>query len=493
MRYLIDTNILITLEPTAPEHLEPQAEDAARLVAMLTGNNQHVLRHPATLVDLGRDRNGPRQAVRRILLQKYTELEHPPPVTLLPPEIQSDQSEQGRVDNLLLASVVGNAVDFLITEDRGLYRKALEAGVAPRVLTIADALAAVAALAGRSDRVHPYVEDLPLHTIPDADPIWQTIDDDYPGFADWLTRCKREGRRCLVVRFPGSAQTAAVCIMKENDDEPRFGGRVLKLSTFKVADEYRGSRYGELLLKAVFAHIARDHDDHAWVTVFPVHQDLIALFETFGFERHAVRSNGEHLYAKTFGGPTAIPCQAADGRECLHAHVSLGPPLIHLRKDHVFVVPVQPRYHRRLFPEAELQTELGIETDPVGNALRKAYLCHASTRQIEVGDALLFYRSQAEQGVYAAGVVEAVVVSENSTEILRLVGDRTVYSEREVGDMTQRAVLAILFRQDRILSPPIRLSELTTAGALAGAPQQITRLRGDATAWLQTLLLHGSP
>ena len=43
----------------------------------------------------------------------------------------------------------------------------------------------------------------------------------------------------------------------------------LKLSTFKVADEYRGTRYGELLLKAVFAHIARDHDDHAWVTVFP--------------------------------------------------------------------------------------------------------------------------------------------------------------------------------------------------------------------------------
>ena len=225
----------------------------------------------------------------------------------------------------------------------------------------------------------------------------------------------------------------------------------------------------------------------------PAHQDLIALFETFGFERRAVRFNGEHLYAKTFGGPTPIACQAIDGRECLRAHISAGPPLIHLRTDHVFVVPVQPQYHRRLFPEAELQAELGIETDPVGNALRKAYFCHASTRRIEVGDALLFYRSRAEQGVHAAGVVESVVVSDDATEILRLVGNRTVYSEREVGDMTQRAVLAVLFRQDRILSPPIRLSELITAGALAGPPQQITQLRGDATVWLQTRLLNGSP
>ena len=493
MRYLIDTNILIKLEPTAPEHLEPQAQDAARLVARLQNGGQRVLRHPAMDADLRRDRNRERHRLRSVLLQKYTELDQPPPASLLPPAVQVDVSEQGQVDNLMLAAVVGNAVDFLITEDRGLHHKALQAGVADRVLTIADAVAAVSALAGRSDRVHPYVDDLPLHALRDADPMWQGIDEDYPAFSSWLTRSKREGRRCLAVRFPQSERTAAVCILKEDDDEPHLGGRVLKLCTFKVANEFRGKRFGELLLNAVFTRIASRHIDHAWVTVFPSHQDLIALFETFGFELREARVNGELVYTKSFAGPAPVRCDAQNGAECLRVHISEGPPLLHLRPDHVFVVPVQPRYHRRLFPEAELEPELGIESDPVGNALRKAYLCHSSTRQIGIGDALLFYRSHAQQGVYAAGVVEDRVVTVDEIEILRLVGDRTVYSEREVAEMTQRAVLAILFRQDRVLSSPIHLNELIAAGALAGPPQQITRLRGEATAWLSTRLLDGSP
>jgi len=46
---------------------------------------------------------------------------------------------------------------------------------------------------------------------------------------------------------------------------------------------------------------------------------------------------------------------------------------------------------------------VAVETHPFGNALRKAYLCHASTRRLEPGAPLLFYRSKDEKAVFVVG------------------------------------------------------------------------------------------
>jgi GNAT superfamily N-acetyltransferase len=492
VRYLIDTNILIALEPTSPADLEPQASAAARVIRRLTEGGHRVLIHPASRLDLERDRETTRKATRAVLLEKYSQLDSPPPVSVLPLALLHDPTEQGRVDNAILAAVVGDAVDFAITEDRGLHSKARMAGVSDRVLSIADALEAISALMSADGRVHPAVAELPLHAVLDTDPIWRGFTDDYPDFPRWLATCKRQGRQALVVRFLASDQTVALCILKDGDDEPGLGGRVVKLCTFKVADEFRGHKQGELLLKAIFEYTHQNHYDHAWITVFPRHADLTALLETFGFSAVGALVNGELVYAKTFGDSVPVVCDDTTGDGCLATHVAFGPPSLHLRPGHTFVIPVQPRYHRRLFPEAELETELSFETDAVGNALRKAYLCNSSTRQIEPGDALLFYRSQALRGIYAVGVAERVVVSDDPDELIRTVGQRTVYSQEEIQNLAKTPVLAILFRQDRLLSTPITLAELIAASALGGPPQQITHLRRGATPWLCSRLHDGS-
>ena len=47
-----------------------------------------------------------------------------------------DKSENDEVDSSMLAEVAGDRVDILITEDRGIHRKAARLGLAGRVFTI---------------------------------------------------------------------------------------------------------------------------------------------------------------------------------------------------------------------------------------------------------------------------------------------------------------------------------------------------------------------
>ena len=78
-----------------------------------------------------------------------------------------------------------------------------------------------------------------------------------------------------------------------------------------------------------------------------------------------------------------------------------------------FCIPIQPDYHRRLFPEIAFATELPLfpagDVRPdltawrgrtPGNTIRKVYLCRAKTTRIRPGDILFFYMSKDDS--YAA-------------------------------------------------------------------------------------------
>jgi hypothetical protein len=52
-----------------------------------------------------------------------------------------------------------------------------------------------------------------------------------------------------------------------------------------------------------------------------------------------------------------------------------------------------------------------------------------------------------------------------------------------------RGVLAIRFRQDRFLEPPLTLTDMRLAGALRSWPQSITRLPQRAMTWMRDLLV----
>lgn len=255
MRLVVDTNIAIALDPLAPEELEGGTPSAVELVR-LAGEGGHTLFvHPASNADVDRDPDTARRDARRLLLRKYLTLTAPPEV---PSGVESligspAPNSNDWVDNQLLAAVLGDAVDYLVTEDDGIHRKARRLGRQSRVLTIADAVLLLESLSKEFIPL-PRVEEELAYQMDSADPILNSIRAEYgAAFDGWLETAKRDHRPTLVIRN-ANGLLQALAILKHEDDEFGLGGRVLKLSTFKVGEEHRGNRYGELLLHAVLRY-----------------------------------------------------------------------------------------------------------------------------------------------------------------------------------------------------------------------------------------------
>jgi len=155
------------------------------------------------------------------------------------------------------------------------------------------------------------------------------------------------------------------------------------------------------------------------------------------------------------------------------------------------VIPIQPRWEERLFPEGKYQLELLGEPVACGNGLRKAYLSRSLNRRVRRGDLILFYRSRDLQRIRFVGVVEDTLASANHLDLARFVGTRTVYSVEEIRQMTAngvREVNAVLLRQARRVEPGWTLRELRENEVMAKPPQSIQRVPEPGARWLRQRL-----
>jgi GNAT superfamily N-acetyltransferase len=486
MRLLIDTNVLIPLEPDASALAMNTA--AAALSALAAEAHAQLLLHPAIERDIARDRDTIRRRRLGILAGKYPRLEKEPrvPAAMATVVGLSNPGSNDWVDNQLLAAVFVDAVDFLITEDQGIHAKARHLSLADRVLTIADAVGVLRALFDYHPTPPPSVELIRAIDIATTDPILDSLRGDYePDFDDWLVNAKRQGRQGWAVRAPDGHLAAVVLIKKE---ERGYGmrGKLLKLSTFKVSERHRGFKYGELLLKAVFRHAHENKYDFIYVTVFPKHVPLRQLFEDFGFYESDYRSAlGEMVLAKRL-----TPLPGDEQLSPLDFHIRRGPPALRMARGRSFIIPIRPEYHKLLFPEAEKQLTLNLDASgrPFGNALRKAYLSHSGIRRLRPGDVLLFYRSKDLHAVTIVGVVEDTMVSTDPQAIARFVARRTVYRFDEIVAMTHKSVLAVIFRQDRLLSEALSIDALVSHRVVERPPQTIGVVKDEGNEWLRTRL-----
>lgn len=483
MKFLVDTNVLISLEPVTSD-LEPTAELAAEFLALAHDAGHPVVRHAAQRIDDANDRDETRRRVRAILFRKYPTLGR---VRDLRPEFDTllgtpQHGSNDWVDNQLLGAVEARAVDFLVTEDGGIHRKARRVGLSAQVLLVRDALDMLRTFLDRPPAAPPAVEWVKATELDEADPIFESVRIEYPGLDEWLGRCRLESRDVALIRSQGGPY-AGVCIVAKKNDRFGASGKFLKICQFKVSEKFGGRRYGELLLKTVFDYRRTNRYDFAYVTVFEHHDSLIRLFEDFGFERWVDRTpEGELVLIKSFR-PTDEDRSRVDP---LTFHKRFGPPALELRPERTFVIPIQPRFHKLLFPEAEPQLGLGLEEAdrPYGNALRKAYLSHSPIRPMPAGSTLLFYRSGDARAITCVGVLEAASREHDADAIAMLVGNRTVYSLDEIERLAVKPVLALLFRQDRLLDRPIGLAEAQQVQLLSAAPQSIAGIRREGFEWL---------
>jgi len=485
VNYLIDTNIVIPLEPTAMQDLDVNTEAALMFHRLASAHGQAIFVHPAIQHDLGRDRNRARAKLRSTLLSRYQQLRDPPAFSTRLARVVGEppQGSNDWVDASLLAALEKDAVDYLVTEDAKIHRHAERLGLASRTLTLGDAIASLRTVSDEPPAPPPAVESLEAYALNEKDPIFESFRTNYSGFDAWLAKCKRQHRLTYAIGSQSKDGLAAVCILnREDKNEYELTGKVLKICTFKVADQYSGKRFGELLLKPVFDYAMENAFDHIFITMFEDQQPLRSVLKSFGFEELRRRSRlGEVVMVKRLRWSEAERQRLPP----FEFHRLFGPWVTKLEDNPMFVVPLRPVYHDLLFPERADQKHLFPGHAACGNSIKKAYLCHSGIRGLSSGNNLLFYRSGDMRAATAVGIVEDTLVSSTPATIIQYVGTRTVYSPRQIASLCSRGrVLAIRFRRVAFFAPPIPYSDLANAGCLADAPQSIQRLPRKGVKWL---------
>jgi hypothetical protein len=265
-------------------------------------------------------------------------------------------------------------------------------------------------------------------------------------------------------------------------------GQALKLSTFKVGESFRGRKIGELFLKAAFRHATLNRLENIFIHGDATqHQFLFELLEDFGFSSvgtHPGSAGRDLVYLKKH--PASPP-------ENLHGEVI--EPFEYLRRyfPHFladasvrkYAVPIQPDYHRILFPDysspADRQLALFDPTqgNPAGNAIKLAYLCHSQTKSISSGDIVFFYRSGDEKAITSLGVVEAFRVMTDADQIARLVSRRTVYTMAQIRGMAEKETRVMLFRLVRHFTNPPSHGWLKDNEVVSGNIQSIREITDE--------------
>ncbi len=255
MNFLLDTNIIIPLEPATAADVEPASTEAMRLFKTAQEVGAGLFIHPQQSRDIQNDADESRRSLRVLLFQKYRQLPSPPPLTDHVREAANfpETASHTWIDAHLVAALDGKAVHYLISEVRGLHRVCRRLGLDDRCLTLAAALDLLDGERTVVPLAPPAVLSVHAHQLNSADPIFDQVRADYPPFDEWLDKCKREHRQAWTVQLPGMKHLAGVAIVNPEDREwSDARNPTLKICTFKISESATGGKLGELLLRAIF-------------------------------------------------------------------------------------------------------------------------------------------------------------------------------------------------------------------------------------------------
>ncbi|MCE3234210.1 MAG: hypothetical protein K0Q50_390 [Vampirovibrio sp.] len=458
MRTLIDTNIFIGLED-----FSLLDETLSELDRIHRENDILFLVHPLVRTEIERDKLKDRQDRALSRIHRYPELSNPPDYSELFREKYNIEAKNPNelVDNALLSAVYGDAVAFLITEDKEIHKKAKKLGLDERVFRIVEAHEHFKKIYSFQPVVLPNIKEVEVHEIRQylETSFFDDLRESYGTkmFNDWFIKAAQGGRRAWYCH-DDQGDLGAVCIYKDEngevitDDHRGFDGKVLKLCCVKVGESVRGRKIGELFFKAAFRHAKYNKQEKIYLTLYADKlPHLVELCEDFGFEYFGkTKKTGEDIYFKEHPiNPPESSLSALDYHKKHAPHFKCDDSVAK------YLVPIRPPYHERLFPDcySERGTQqtffsVGVsfgESFP-GNAIKQAYLCNANNQGIKPGDLLLFYRSEDLKEITTVGVVEFAGHFSNAEEILKRVAKRTVYNRNEIEQMAATSCLVILFR-----------------------------------------------
>ena len=388
--------------------------------------------------------------------------------------------------NLLYALDIGVA-DFLVSEDRKLHRRARRYSrqLGDRIFFVADAVQHLRITFQSKPTLVRNIREVSADTIRRDDPILEGMEQDYPDFNSWWLKCVRDRRHCWIVESQDRTIAGLIVRKDENGndtDAMQKVGKILKICTFKVHQENRGLKIGELLLKQVLWFAQRNSYDLVYLTTFEHQASLIDLVEYYGFEYTANKDGEERIYEKQLSQNPIILDKASSVFEIDRKNY---PKFATQSPVKGFIVPIQEGYHDILYPDLQYELPLFSGHNTLsnirrpGNTIRKVYLCRASSNLEPPGSLLFFYKGQSKhppsQAVTVIGILEEVTLAYSTEQLYRLTGGRSVYGERELqhwGATTKNSVKVINYLLAAYLDPPIGLDQLRDCGVFSKYPPQ---------------------
>jgi predicted nucleic acid-binding protein len=487
MRVLPDTNIIIHREASKVVNT-----DIGILFNWLDKLHYTKCVHPLTGDELSRNINIDNAKTMQVKLANYHLLKTEAPLNEELKKVSDsiDKTPNDKNDSKLLNEVINNRVDILISEDKRIHTKAAMLGISDRVFRIDTFLEKM--LAENPELVDYKVLAVKKEYFGNVnlqDPFFNSFRSDYIGFDKWFNDKSDE---TAYVCFDNGVLSAFLYVKPENEKEnydnisPKLAPAIrLKVGTLKVTSN--GIKLGERFLKIIFDNARQYKADEIYLTIFdkrPEQLRLISLVEEYGFKYHGEKttlSGMEKVYIRDF----------RKNADVLHPKISF--PWLS-KETNVFVVPIRPEYHTKLFPDSILRTESpmdSVDNEPYRNAISKVYVSHSLNRALKPGDILVFYRTG---GMYKGvattiGIVENVITDlKAESDLIELCHKRSVLSEAELKEYwakyPKNRPFVINFLYAFSFKKRITLKEMLDSGILPNmeAVKTITQLeRGSFT------------
>lgn len=476
MRILLDTNIIIHREASRVYN-----QDIGLLFNWIDRLHYEKCVHPLTIEEIASYKDEEVVNTMHVKIGNYNQLKTDSPDNEKIESLrETDKTRNDFIDTNLLKEVFNERVDFLITEDKGIHRKARTLGIPEKVYKIDAFLEKCIA-------ENPELKDYQVLSVKKEyfgninlkDDFFASFLEDYSEFEKWFNKksdnisyvCITDGlvRAFLYVKVEDSGSE------NYNDITPTFSPKKrLKIGTFKVTST--GFKLGERFLKIIFDNAIANNVDEIYVTIFDKREEqerLITLLEEWGFLfwGEKTSTNGvEKVYVKDFQKQTEL--------ENPRFHY----PFISLKKTQKFIVPIYPEYHTELFPDSYLNNESPqnfVENQPHRNALKKVYISRSFNRNLKSGDLVLFYRTGGHyQGVVSTiGVVEKLVLDiRDEAHFVELCRKRSVFDDKELKKYwnwtpNNRPFIVNFLYVDSFPKPKVNLKRLRELDIIQSAPR----------------------
>ena len=196
---------------------------------MLTKNSLRFIYHPLTEDDLNNDGDEERLGEMVSRLKKYPQLDNPPlgNGAKLEESFGGISNANDLIDCQLLFAISRNCATYLITEDRGIHKRAENTDLDDRILYVGDAIDLIIRQFESENIQLPNINHQHLYNLNLQDPFFDSLENDYNEFKGWIKRNAQRG--CWTIKIGDNL--TGLCIYKYDEIQEHIDIRMPSMKT----------------------------------------------------------------------------------------------------------------------------------------------------------------------------------------------------------------------------------------------------------------------